>query len=34
MGIVATLTRGIRLKGHIGAAGKAAVLWSELKASR
>ena len=29
-----TLTRGIRLKGHIGAAGKAAVLWSELKASR
>ena len=26
-----TLTRGIRLKGHIGAAGKAAVLWGELK---
>ena len=29
-----TLTRGIRLKGHIGAAGKAAVLWGELKVSR
>ena len=26
-----TLTRGIRLKGHIGAAGKATVLWGELK---
>ena len=26
-----TLTRGIRLKGHIGAAGKAAVLWGGLK---
>ena len=29
-----TLTRGIRLKGHIGAAGKAAVLWGELKAAQ
>ena len=28
-----TLTRGIRLKGHIGAAGKATVLWGELKMS-
>ena len=28
-----TLTRGIRLKGHIGAAGKATTLWGELKAS-
>ena len=27
-----TLTRGIRLKGHVGAAGKATVLWGELKA--
>ena len=27
-----TLTRGIRLKGHIGAAGKATVLWGGLKA--
>ena len=26
-----TLTRGIRLKGHVGAAGKAMVLWGELK---
>ena len=26
-----TLTRGIRLRGHIGAAGKATVLWGELK---
>ena len=26
-----TLTRGIRLKGHVGAAGKATVLWGELK---
>ena len=26
-----TLTRGIRLKGHIGAAGKATVLWGDLK---
>ena len=26
-----TLTRGIRLKGHIGAAGKATTLWGELK---
>ena len=29
-----TLTRGIRLKGHIGAAGKAMTLWGELKVSR
>ena len=29
-----TLTRGIRLKGHIGAVGKATVLWGELKTSR
>ena len=29
-----TLTRGIRLKGHIGVAGKVTVLWGELKASR
>ena len=29
-----TLTRGIRLKGHVGAAGKATVLWGELKTSR
>ena len=29
-----TLTRGIRLKGYVGAAGKATVLWGELKASR
>ena len=28
------LTRGIRLKGHVGAAGKAATLWGELKTSR
>ena len=27
------LTRGIRLKGHIGAAGKATVIWADLKAS-
>ena len=27
------LTRGIRLKGHIGAAGKATVIWGELKSS-
>ena len=27
-----TLTRGIRLKGHVGAAGKATTLWGELKA--
>ena len=27
-----TLTRGIRLKGHVGAAGKATVTWGELKA--
>ena len=26
-----TLTRGIRLKGHVGAAGKVTVLWGELK---
>ena len=26
-----TLTRGIRLKGHVGAAGKLTVLWSDLK---
>ena len=26
-----TLTRGIRLRGHVGAAGKATVLWGELK---
>ena len=26
-----TLTRGIRLKGHVGAAGKAAITWGELK---
>jgi len=29
-----TLTRGTRLKGHIGAAGKATTLWGELKSSR
>ena len=29
-----TLTRGIRLKGHIGAAGKATLTWGELKSSR
>ena len=29
-----TLTRGIRLKGHIGAAGKATTTWGELKASQ
>ena len=28
-----TLTRGIRLKGHIGAAGKATTLWGELKSA-
>ena len=28
-----TLTRGIRLKGHIGAAGKATVIWGDLKTS-
>ena len=28
-----TLTRGTRLKGHIGAAGKATTLWGELKSS-
>ena len=28
-----TLTRGIRLKGYVGAAGKATVLWGELKMS-
>ena len=28
-----TLTNGIRLKGHIGAAGKATVTWGELKTS-
>ena len=28
-----TLTRGIRLRGHIGAAGKATVTWGELKTS-
>ena len=28
-----TLTHGIRLKGHIGAAGKATVTWGELKTS-
>ena len=27
-----TLTRGIRLKGHVGAAGKATTLWGEIKA--
>ena len=26
-----TLTRGIRLKGHVGAAGKATILWGEIK---
>ena len=29
-----TLTRGIRLKGHIGAAGKLTTTWGELKTSR
>ena len=29
-----TLTRGIRLKGYVGAAGKATVLWGELKVLR
>ena len=29
-----TLTRGIRLKGYVGAAGKAMVLWGELKVLR
>ena len=28
-----TLTRGIRLKGHVGAAGKATTTWGELKTS-
>ena len=28
-----TLTRGTRLKGHVGAAGKATVLWGELKSA-
>ena len=28
-----TLTRGIRLKGHVGAAGKVTVLWGELKST-
>ena len=28
-----TLTRGIRLKGHVGAAGKVTTLWGELKTS-
>ena len=28
-----TLTRGIRLKGHIGAAGKLTSTWGELKSS-
>ena len=28
-----TLTRGMRLKGHVGAAGKATVLWGELKST-
>ena len=28
------LTGGIRLKGHIGAAGKATILWGELKATQ
>ena len=26
-----TLTQGVRLRGHIGAAGKATTLWGELK---
>ena len=29
-----TLTRGIRLRGHIGAAGKATVIWGDLKTSQ
>ena len=29
-----TLTRGIRLRGHVGAGGKATVLWGELKAAQ
>ena len=29
-----TLTRGIRLKGYVGAAGKATVVWGELKAAQ
>ena len=29
-----TLTRGIRLRGHVGAAGKATTLWGELKMSQ
>ena len=28
-----TLTRGIRLKGHVGAAGKLTSTWGELKTS-
>ena len=32
--IVKRLTRGIRLKGHVGAAGKATTLWGELKTSQ
>ena len=32
-GLRQTLTRGIRLKGHIGAAGKATTTWGELKIS-
>ena len=33
MGIVRRLTRGIRLRGYVGVAGKATVTWGELKAS-
>ena len=29
-----TLTNGIRLKGHIGAAGKLTTLWGDLKTSQ
>ena len=29
-----TLTQGVRLRGHVGAAGKATTLWGELKSSR
>ena len=29
-----TLTRGIRLKGHVGAAGKATMIWGALKSAR
>ena len=28
-----TFTRGIRLKGHVGAAGKATTTWGDLKTS-